>query len=282
MTNNIWEKDAYYTVIKDTHPDEKSSEDVFFSRLNKILKNTKDEKILDVGCGEGWLIEKLSTNLGKDNFYTGIDISTTGINRALARQIKDAEFYSYDGTRFPFSNETFDVTISGFVFEHLSDPLSTFNEMTRVTKKGGLIIIACPNFGSPLFKSPCNKNHRLFLMLSRFIKEFTPKMFFKDEINWDRVTPIELPEDIHISDYDTLCEPNLSSFEKFISNHPNKYLIKEADSLWNSYDYEKISSDKNPGLFRKNIVNFAKFLGIKKILRFQYFGLFFFTVIKKL
>ena len=282
MNNKIWEKEIYYQVIKNTHNIDNINNDPVFLHFIKLLKVLTKKSILDVGCGEGWMIENLSKNLEGKNLFTGIDVSEAGLKEANNRKINNATFLKYDGQSFPFSDNTFDVVLSNFVFEHLSDPLDTFNEMIRVVKKEGLIIIACPNFGSPLFKSPCNNINRAILIISRFIKELIPKFYFKNNFHWNRVTPIKLPSNIHISDYDTLCEPSLSSFKKFLDNNKDKYFIVEIDSLWNSYKYEQNLSKIKLNYLKKQLVNFTKFLGIKKILRFQYFGSFFFVAIKKI
>lgn len=45
------------------------------------------------------------------------------------------------GDNMPFSNETFDVVYSVSVIEHIPDPLPTVQEMTRVLKRGGKLIL---------------------------------------------------------------------------------------------------------------------------------------------
>jgi ubiquinone/menaquinone biosynthesis C-methylase UbiE len=276
MNNNIWEKKAYYEDIQNTHKESDEGNDIFSSKFFNELKNLENSKILDVGCGEGWLINKLSQKMKENNHFFGIDVSKTGIEHANLRNIKNCIFSTYDGKTFPYKDNEFQAVISSFVFEHLQNPLEIFNEMYRVVKKDGIIIIACPNFGSPLFKSPCNKTNKMILMLLRFINEvIKPEIYFKNDFKWNKVTPIELPENIHISDYDTMCEPNLSSFEKFLSNDKNKYTIIKLDSMWESFDYKKISPIK------KIIVVIARKMGLKKLFRFQYFGSFFFAIIKK-
>ena len=281
MDKNIWEKDEYYKAINNTHQNDLINKDPIFLRFIELIEKNNVSSILDVGCGEGWLIDQISRQLSGISF-TGIDVSTFGVERANKRNINNAKFSVYGGEAFPFPGQTFDVVLSSFVFEHLSDPMGTFNEMNRVVKKSGSVIIVCPNFGSPLFRSPCNKNNRILLMISRFFKELRPKLFFKNNFFWDFTDPIELPPNVHISDYDTICEPNLSSFEKFLVSNKDKYSILDIGSLWDSYDYKEIAASKNPSFLRKLLVHFVRFLGLNKILRFQYFGSFFFVAIKKL
>lgn len=45
---------------------------------------------------------------------------------------------SYNGYQMPFKNETFDVVLSNAVLEHVEKPQRLFQEVNRVTKKGGL------------------------------------------------------------------------------------------------------------------------------------------------
>jgi len=278
--NNIWEKEEYYNVITDTHKKEEVEQDPIFKHFLNLLNANNIRSALDVGCGEGWLMENLEKHLSSVVSLVGIDVSEVGLDRARNKHIPKANFIKYDGKTFPLEDCSFDVVISSFVFEHLSNPMETFQEMVRVTKKDGLVIIACPNFGSPLLKSPCNKNKRLPLMITRFFKEFTPKKYFQNDFKWDKVTPISLPENVHISDYDTLCEPNLSSFEKFLSVNSDKFELLEVDSLWRDYNYKDIAANK-PSILRKFFVSLLKFLGTNNIFRFQYFGSFFFAAIKK-
>jgi len=281
MTNNIWEKNEYYRVIEDIHDQAMSSKDPIFLNFLKLLNENKSRSILDFGCGEGWLLKGLSQYLAEYQSLTGLDVSSTGLNRAKERNINKTNFVQYDGNAFPFADNSFDAVISSFAFEHLDNPMKSFQELSRVVKSNGLIIIACPNFGSPLFKSPCNKNKRLTLMINRFLKELRPKEYFKQDFHWDSVEPIILPENVHLSDYDTLCEPNLSSFEKFISANDDKFTVLKINSLWAEYNYLDITAKSNPGKLRRILFAILKFLGINNFLRFQYFGSFFFAAIRK-
>lgn len=278
---SFWEKDVYYDMINNSRNQQDSSDDIIIKLFIKFLKESSGQKVLDVGCGEGSLIFELSKNL-KDKIFYGIDISKTGINKAARRTINKAQFILYDGKNVPFSDNYFDLVLSSFVFEHLENPKIIFDEMTRVVKKDGLIIIACPNFGSPLFKSPCNSKNKLYLFISRLLHEFKSFKKFKSDFFWDKVSPIDLPTNVHISDYDSFCEPSLSLFEKFLKNHKDKYSIVFIDSLWNDYDCNQISTNGVFGFLKKYFGIFFKFLGMNKIFRFQYFGSFFFVVIKKL
>lgn len=54
-----------------------------------------------------------------------------------------------DGMRMPFPDETFDISHSSNVIEHVLQPKILFNEMLRVVRPGGLIFLAFTNWFSP-------------------------------------------------------------------------------------------------------------------------------------
>ncbi len=108
-----------------------------------ILKNTsvRNGLVLDVGCGYGGLIEKLSSYLKKMKFI-GIDISKNMVefgNRHVAN--KDIKLLQMPGDKIKFGDNTFDLIISKDTIHHLAKPINVLKEMYRVLKHGGEIYI---------------------------------------------------------------------------------------------------------------------------------------------
>jgi SAM-dependent methyltransferase len=113
--------------------------------LNKfILDWLPDEegKILSIGCGALY-----ETDIFKRKKLTvyGIDISENAIKLAKRNDVKvkigDAR------VKIPFQNNFFDVIYAGQVIEHLGVLGNFFQEMNRVLKKEGVLIITCPLLG---------------------------------------------------------------------------------------------------------------------------------------
>lgn len=100
----------------------------------------KGEKLLDVGCGDG-VVGEYFAKRGVDVY--GIDLSQKAIKVARARGVK-AKLGNVE-ERFPFDNSTFDVVFWGDNVEHLFNPALTLSEIHRVLKKGGKLILSCPN-----------------------------------------------------------------------------------------------------------------------------------------
>lgn len=137
-----YESDIYLKKL-----DELSSN--YYSKYIKFLKrySQKRNRILDVGCGNGHVLGLINA-CGYSNTY-GVDISKFLIKVAKKRGIKNV--HSYDGKTLPFNNNYFDVIGSFNVLEHTQDPNRYIKEQVKKLKKGGVIVVACPNFLSTIF-----------------------------------------------------------------------------------------------------------------------------------
>jgi len=101
------------------------------TRYEFLLDNFKDfihGNVLDVGCDEKYLKSILDQSIN----YVGIDI--TG-NPDIVVDIESIPL--------PFEDKEFDVICCLDVLEHLNDPYSTFDELSRISNK--FIIISLPN-----------------------------------------------------------------------------------------------------------------------------------------
>ncbi|MDD5679702.1 MAG: class I SAM-dependent methyltransferase [Candidatus Omnitrophica bacterium] len=108
---------------------------------------SRKDRLLDLGCGTG-LSTFMLGQLVKE--ARGVDISPIFINMANEkRKAKNVEFECTDIVRLPIPDESYDVVSSFLTIEHVYDVAAALSEMTRVVKKGGLIIILSPNLLSP-------------------------------------------------------------------------------------------------------------------------------------
>ncbi len=105
-----------------------------------------EAKLMDAGCGTGLPAFLLAKN-GYD--VIGIDLSSSSIKRAQARERANLKFFCADSLKIPFKNEIFDCVATFLVIEHIPDIPQFIEEMLRVTKHGGRIIILSPNLLSP-------------------------------------------------------------------------------------------------------------------------------------
>jgi len=112
------------------------------TRLTKIkdyVISTRPSNLLDIGCGNGFLLNEISKEI-ECNLY-GID--------AFDQESKVFEYLKSDITQsLPFDDGTFDVIVLGEVIEHLPDPDFVLDEIYRVLKHSGKLIVSTPNLAS--------------------------------------------------------------------------------------------------------------------------------------
>lgn len=98
-----------------------------------------DGKFLDVGCGGGSYLHRLSQWGWK---VYGVEPSQSGVKQARALQL-DVFHGELRDAHFPDS--FFDVVRLSNVLEHLTDPQETFREIGRILKPDGVVYIIVPN-----------------------------------------------------------------------------------------------------------------------------------------
>ena len=114
----------------------------------ELLSKEPNDKILDLGCGNGALVNLL-VNKGYDAY--GTDASETGIN--LAKQVSSSRFALQDLSSDSLPNElstlNFKIIISTEVIEHLYDPRSFISFSKNILQKngGGTLILTTPYHG---------------------------------------------------------------------------------------------------------------------------------------
>lgn len=109
--------------------------------LSRYAKSRQKKfSLLDVGCGDGYIGQKLS-KIGYDVY--GLDLSKKLVGLAEKSGVKakvgDAS------KNFPFKNNFFDVVFAGEIIEHLFDTRAFLNEIYRVLRPKGLFVVTTPN-----------------------------------------------------------------------------------------------------------------------------------------
>lgn len=106
-----------------------------------------------MGCGDGWIIYTLRSELDKKYRleFTGIDISGLDIDFAQRQkeyfEYKNCNFQVMDTQNLEFGEQEFDIVISSELIEHIPEPDKVIRQVYRVLKKGGLFILTTPNKG---------------------------------------------------------------------------------------------------------------------------------------
>lgn len=106
--------------------------------IKQYLSN--DDKILDIGCADGYLLKTLR-DLGYNNLF-GIEPGPQA-NEASKLGLNITNDYFTENT---FPNELFDGFILSHIFEHFSDPFVILDSIQKKLSPNGLIIIEIPYF----------------------------------------------------------------------------------------------------------------------------------------
>ncbi len=100
-------------------------------------------KVLDFGCGTGWLSRVMAT-MGLDVVGTDVSDNALRLGREfiardpLVSELK-VEFRLFDGVTLPLADQSVDRIVSFDAFHHVLDQEGTLREMARVLRPGGII-----------------------------------------------------------------------------------------------------------------------------------------------
>jgi len=97
-------------------------------------------RVLDVGCGTGWFSQRAR--------HAGASVVSTDIAVSMLRETrKKCETHRVvaDACNLAFSTGSFDVVIASECIEHTLDPFRAVQEMHRVLRPGGSLIVTVPN-----------------------------------------------------------------------------------------------------------------------------------------
>lgn len=128
-----------------------------FRLSSRHLQAFKPENLLDVGCGDGSRTIRLSKHftISADHTY-GLDSDSQRV--ILCGKIMiNAIVTDIESGILPYRDQKFDLVICNQVFEHLKNYRGVFEDVIRVTKPGGYIIVGIPNLAHLI--------NRLFLLL---------------------------------------------------------------------------------------------------------------------
>jgi ubiquinone/menaquinone biosynthesis C-methylase UbiE len=162
------------------------------------------ELILDAGCGTGIFTLDL---LSAGSRVIGLELSLPMLRRAgLKAAAAPFQMVQGDMRRLPFADNSFDKTISVTAIEFLDDAQGGIAELFRVTKPGGLVVVAGLNSLSPWARrriAAAKEGHPIFehvrfrspaemADLAPFPARIRTAVHFQKHDNPDRAREIEL------------------------------------------------------------------------------------------
>ena len=115
-------------------------------RLQMIVTAAGDRlmgRVLENGCGVGIYLQHLTPRAGS---IVGLEFDDERVREARTRS---QNLINGASEQLPFSTASFNVILSHEVLEHVRDDHRSVEEMVRVLKPGGVIVLFVPNLGYP-------------------------------------------------------------------------------------------------------------------------------------
>jgi len=106
-------------------------------RVRRYLQPERDDHVLEIGCGRGFLIDRVRRELAPTT--AGVDLNPEAIANAITDGLS-----VMDAQSLGFEDETFDKIYSFHCIEHIPDLTCAFRELDRVLKPGGRILLVYP------------------------------------------------------------------------------------------------------------------------------------------
>jgi SAM-dependent methyltransferase len=109
-------------------------------------------RVLEVGCGAGWMWAEAAARLPTDLDLTLTDLSTGMVTEAIDRVGSLGRYRRTSGRvadvqELPFRPGAFDVVVANYVLHHVPDTARAVGELARVLRPGGVAVVACVGDG---------------------------------------------------------------------------------------------------------------------------------------
>jgi arsenite methyltransferase len=115
-------------------------------RVRHALALRPGERVLDIGCGPGFLTGEVAAEVGPNGWASGVDISESVLAVARHRSAGQPyaawiDFTEGDAIALPFPDASFDAAVATQVYEYVRDVPAALAELNRVLRPGGRAVI---------------------------------------------------------------------------------------------------------------------------------------------
>ncbi|MBQ6621282.1 MAG: class I SAM-dependent methyltransferase [Mogibacterium sp.] len=157
--------------------------------------------LADIGCGTGNRLAFIHDQFGDRYSLYGIDLSPESLKRAEALCGSFAQLSVGDVEALPYEDGTFDLLLCMHSFHHYPRPLLSLQEMRRVLKPGGTLLLV-ENDYPPMFRRKTNLKQFLLRYPGGDIRMYSRKRLYA----LARKAGFTGPEPVHIAHHSQLLE----------------------------------------------------------------------------
>jgi Methylase involved in ubiquinone/menaquinone biosynthesis len=102
--------------------------------IRRLVGNEHFAKVVDVGAGQGSLVELLSRQNFADHI-TAIELSASGLDAIAERKLPNVSIVPFNGYKSDFPDKAFDLALSIHVLEHVEHERLFLYEIKRIAKR---------------------------------------------------------------------------------------------------------------------------------------------------
>jgi ubiquinone/menaquinone biosynthesis C-methylase UbiE len=111
--------------------------------VRSVLALKPGERVLEVGCGNGYMVREMAGEVGAAGHVSGLDFAEGMVAKAgaLCQAIPHADFRQGDAGALPFEDAAFDAVTGMQVYCFVGEIDKALSEAHRVLKPGGRLVI---------------------------------------------------------------------------------------------------------------------------------------------
>ena len=146
-------------------------------KILEWLNPEEGERILDIACGVGELSLKIARRGGE---VYGIDTSEAAIkfaNRLSERAKIACEFKIGDAEHLPYPDDNFDKIVCSSSLEHFNDDNQALQEMRRVLKPKGKVVLTVDSLTYPISDALKDKHRKMCSVVHYYTREILEESF---------------------------------------------------------------------------------------------------------
>ena len=159
MSLNYTQNEIYLKAFHKMHPGctsytrtslAEGSSFTSYDLLTELIPKTQVQlKVLDLACGDGFLIQQIQ-KINKNSKYYGIDMSKEELDMAQKRLNENPVELTYGKAQcLPYQDQTFDFITCHMALMLMDELETVLSEIKRVIKNGGTFASVIPKFDTP-------------------------------------------------------------------------------------------------------------------------------------